>query len=95
MSWRHAIARGLADFRPTMAGSCRYIGAVPRLRPAAGAAGRGRLGAWLHRALCLAAAPALVARVAAFVYPPVFALPIVALFGFVHGGDEALMRLDS
>jgi adenylate cyclase len=33
-------------------------------------------------------------RVAAFVYPPVFALPIVALFGFVRGGDETLMRLD-
>jgi adenylate cyclase len=33
-------------------------------------------------------------RVAAFVFPPVFALPIVALFGFVRGGDEALMRLD-
>ena len=33
-------------------------------------------------------------RIAAFIYPPVFALPIVALFGFVHGGDEALMRLE-
>jgi adenylate cyclase len=33
-------------------------------------------------------------KVSAFVYPPVFLLPILALLAFVRAGDEALMRLD-
>jgi adenylate cyclase len=32
-------------------------------------------------------------KVSAFVYPPVFLLPILALLAFVRAGDEALMRL--
>lgn len=34
-------------------------------------------------------------RIAAFAYPPVFALPILALLGFVHAGDEVLARLSN